>query len=74
MAVPPRRKVDVNRLPLWVRYLLGAAGAAVVAALVWWGADARPPPRWYATGVRVAAVGLLLVLVVRLVWAILRRR
>jgi hypothetical protein len=74
MTVPPRRKVDVNRLPLWARYLLGAAVAAIVAALVWRGADARTPPHWYATGVRVAAVGLLVVLAVRLVRAVLRRR
>lgn len=61
-------------MPLRVRYLLGAAGAGIVAALVWWRAPTRTPPDWYSAGVRIAAVGLLVVIVVRLGRALLRRR
>jgi hypothetical protein len=57
--VSARRQYDVDRLPLWARYLLGAAIAAIVGGLAWLSGRGHSIPRWYTIGVKVAAVLLL---------------
>ncbi|MFL6076046.1 MAG: hypothetical protein ACJ73S_21870 [Mycobacteriales bacterium] len=70
---PGRRRIDLTRLPAWVRYLLAAATVAVVVGLVWLHDPHRQAPAWYRAGVRIAAVGLLLAAAFWLVRRLARR-
>lgn len=40
---PPRRRVELERLPAWLRYATALAVVAIVVALVW-AFGARPAP------------------------------
>jgi predicted lysophospholipase L1 biosynthesis ABC-type transport system permease subunit len=70
----PRRRVDLTRLPRWAQYLTGAVLAAVVAALIWVAGDHHSAPGWYAVGVKIAAVVLLVAGAVWLIRRLLRLR
>jgi hypothetical protein len=72
--VVPRRRVDLVWLPTWAQYLVGAAVAVLVGALIWVSGRQRSAPDWYLRGVEIAAVVLLLGGVLWLVYRLSRPR
>jgi hypothetical protein len=64
----------MSQLPIWARYLLAAAIATVVGGLAWFvHGRGHASPGWYASGLKVAAVGLLAVVAAWLVHQLIRR-
>jgi len=44
--MPPRKRVDLKRLPRWLQYAIALAVTAVVVALAWQTGKDRPVPGW----------------------------
>lgn len=71
---PPRRKVDLRRLPGWAQYVIALSVVAVVVTAAWIVGGDRPVPVWI-TRYLVPALGvfyLILCAIALIGWA--RRR
>jgi chromate transport protein ChrA len=66
--VPPRRRVDLTRLPVWLQYAIAIAVVAIVVAAVWaLGTRQAPGPGPIAVGAAAFVIALLL-------WSVFGRR
>jgi hypothetical protein len=59
---PPRRRVDLRRLPLWQQRILALAVTAAVVVAAWLVAGDEPVPAW-ASERLVPALGWLVLLI-----------
>ncbi|HKD97289.1 MAG TPA: hypothetical protein VKB69_06740 [Micromonosporaceae bacterium] len=75
MSQPPRRRIDLLRLPAAARYAIALAVLAVVVLVAIAAAGGtNNAAGWYTVGVKIGAVVLLVALAGWLVWRIANRR
>jgi hypothetical protein len=63
-----RRRVDMRRLPLWVRYLLGSLTVVAVVGMAWIYGREEPVPPWVEHGLVPALGWIYIILVVVALW------
>jgi hypothetical protein len=70
---PPRRRIDLRRLPLWQQRALALAVTVVVVVAAWLVAGDEPVPAW-ASEWLVPALGWLVLLIAAGILAVRLRR
>ena len=70
---PPRRRVDIRRLPYGLGYVISLAMVAFVIALAWLASRADPAPAWWDRYASPAILWISPIAFVLLVWRCVRR-
>ncbi len=71
--MPPRRQVDIRRLPHGLGYILALAVVAFVIGLAWLASRDEPSPDWWGRYAAPAILWISPVAFVLLVWRYVRR-
>jgi hypothetical protein len=72
-VTPPRRRVDVRRLPYGLGYVVSLAVVAFVIGLAWLASRDDPAPAWWDSYASPAILWISPIAFVLLVWRYVRR-
>jgi hypothetical protein len=73
MTTPPRRRVDLRRLPHGLGYVISLAVVAFVIGLAWLASRGEPAPAWWDRYASPAILWISPVAFAFLVWRYVRR-